>query len=594
MICSNCGTENTVGAKFCSECATRLAVACPACGTVNGATAKFCSECATPLTGSSGPGAGAASAGASRGAPAGLSPAVAERRLVSVLFADLVGFTPFAEERDAEEVRETLERLLRPGARRHRALRRHGREVHRRRGHGRLGRARRPRGRRRAGRPRRARAGRRGPGARTRHPGAGRRADRRGGGDPRRDEPGHGRRRPRQHRSPPAVGGAGRDRPRRRGDACARPRRPSPSKPAGEQLLKGKAAPVPAWRALRVVAQRGGHGRSDMPEPPFVGRDEELRLLKDAAPRRRPRRRAPRLVSITGPGGIGKSRLAWELEKYIDGVVETIYWHRGRSPAYGEGVTFWALGEMVRRRAGLAEDRRRGHDPRSASPRPSAEYVPDADERRWVEPALLTLLGLEPPPPAARGAVRRLAHLLRAHRRARHDRPPVRGSPVGRQRACSTSSTTCSSGRRACRCSWSPWPGRSCSTGGRTGAPGTRSLHRDRPRAAVRRGDARAAGGLRARPARSRPSQAIVGRADGIPLYAVETVRDARRRRPRSSAVDGTLPADRRARRAGRSGDAALADRVAPRRPRAGRSAPPPGRVGARPASSPLAALAAV
>jgi hypothetical protein len=51
--------------------------------------------------------------------------------------------------------------------------------------------------------------------------------------------------------------------------------------PAGEQSLKGKASPVPGWRALRIVAQRGGKGRSDLPEPPFVGRDEELRLLKD-------------------------------------------------------------------------------------------------------------------------------------------------------------------------------------------------------------------------------------------------------------------------------------------------------------------------
>jgi putative protein kinase ArgK-like GTPase of G3E family len=67
-----------------------------------------------------------------------------------------------------------------------------------------------------------------------------------------------------------------------------------------------------------VVAQRGGQGRSDLPEPPFVGRDEELRLLKDLiATTGRDRR--TRLVSITGPGGIGKSRLAWELEKYIDG-----------------------------------------------------------------------------------------------------------------------------------------------------------------------------------------------------------------------------------------------------------------------------------
>jgi class 3 adenylate cyclase/tetratricopeptide (TPR) repeat protein len=169
---------------------------------------------------------------------------------------------------------------------------------------------------------------------------------------------------------------------------------------AGEQLLKGKTSPVPAWRAMRVVAQRGGHGRSDMPEPPFVGRDEEFRLLKEALAAVGRERRA-RLVSITGPGGIGKSRLAWELEKYIDGILENVYWHRGRSPAYGEGITFWALGEMVRRRAGLAET----DDDATTRQRIAAtvaEYIPDADDQRWVEPALLTLLGLEPPPPGGR------------------------------------------------------------------------------------------------------------------------------------------------------------------------------------------------
>lgn len=169
---------------------------------------------------------------------------------------------------------------------------------------------------------------------------------------------------------------------------------------AGDQVLKGKISPVRAWRALRVVAQRGGQGRSDMPEPPFVGRDEEFRLLKDLVSATGRERKA-RVVSVTGPAGIGKTRLAWELEKYIDGVVETIYWHRGRSPAYGQGITFWALGEMARRRAGLVET----DDESTTRKRIAAtvaEYVPGADDQRWVEPALLTLLGLEPAPPGGR------------------------------------------------------------------------------------------------------------------------------------------------------------------------------------------------
>ncbi|MFI5225121.1 MAG: ATP-binding protein [Candidatus Limnocylindrales bacterium] len=169
---------------------------------------------------------------------------------------------------------------------------------------------------------------------------------------------------------------------------------------AGPLALKGKTAPVPAWRALRVVAQRGGQGRSDLPEPPFVGRDEEMHLLREAV-NATGRERRTRLVSITGPGGIGKSRLAWELEKYIDGVMEPIYWHRGRSPAYGEGITFWALGEMIRRRAQLAET----DDEETTRTRISAivaEYVPDPADSRWVEPALLTLLGLEPAPAGGR------------------------------------------------------------------------------------------------------------------------------------------------------------------------------------------------
>jgi len=170
--------------------------------------------------------------------------------------------------------------------------------------------------------------------------------------------------------------------------------------PLGDHSLKGKTSPVPAFRALRVVAQRGGQGRADALEPPFVGRDEELRQLKEVL-HAVGRERRTRLVSITGPGGIGKSRLVWELEKYVDGVAEDVYWHRGRSPSYGEGVTFWALGEMVRRRAQLTEDA----DAATTRERIAAtveEYIPDASERERIGPALLALIGVEDGPAGGR------------------------------------------------------------------------------------------------------------------------------------------------------------------------------------------------
>ena len=118
MICSSCGTTNEAGRKFCGECGTRLAVACPNCGTANAPTAKFCGECATPLAGATAPAAGATTTAETSDEQttaqdrAEAASAVAERRLVSILFADLVGFTTFSEGRDAEEVRETLSRYF--------------------------------------------------------------------------------------------------------------------------------------------------------------------------------------------------------------------------------------------------------------------------------------------------------------------------------------------------------------------------------------------------------------------------------------------------------------------------------------------------
>ncbi|TML72043.1 MAG: zinc-ribbon domain-containing protein [Actinobacteria bacterium] len=99
MTCSSCGTENVAGAKFCVECGTALARACPSCGTEVASGAKFCPECGAAL--------------AAQAQPKEVVPAPpAERRLVSVLFADLVGFTAASESRDAEETRELLSRYF--------------------------------------------------------------------------------------------------------------------------------------------------------------------------------------------------------------------------------------------------------------------------------------------------------------------------------------------------------------------------------------------------------------------------------------------------------------------------------------------------
>src|SRR5690349_13212357 len=104
MICPTCGAENAAGKKFCTECGGALALACPSCGAALTGTEKFCGECGTPLAPTAAPEVVAAAVPV-------VEP-VAERRLVSVLFADLVGFTTRSEEQDPEETRELLSRYF--------------------------------------------------------------------------------------------------------------------------------------------------------------------------------------------------------------------------------------------------------------------------------------------------------------------------------------------------------------------------------------------------------------------------------------------------------------------------------------------------
>ena len=161
---------------------------------------------------------------------------------------------------------------------------------------------------------------------------------------------------------------------------------------AGECQLKGKAGPVQLWRATRVLSVVGGSQRVDGLEAPLTGRDAELRTIKDlfhaAADRR-----VPRLVLVSGPAGVGKSRLGWEFEKYADGLKAQVWWHRGRCLSYGEGVAFWALAQIVRQRLGIAEE-----DPPEVAAGKLAQgldrYVPDPGERAYAGLRVARLLGV--------------------------------------------------------------------------------------------------------------------------------------------------------------------------------------------------------
>jgi len=161
---------------------------------------------------------------------------------------------------------------------------------------------------------------------------------------------------------------------------------------AGERALKGKAEPARLWRAVRVLAGVGGAQRVDGLEAPLTGRDAELRTVRELF-HAAAERRVPRLVLVSGPAGVGKSRLGWEFEKHLDGLTVQVWWHRGRCLAYGDGAAFWALAEIVRQRLSIAEE-----DPaETAAARLAAglvEFIADADERAYVGVRLARLLGV--------------------------------------------------------------------------------------------------------------------------------------------------------------------------------------------------------
>ena len=379
-LCASCGVENRSGASFCSSCGSPLERLCPN-GHPVAVDARFCDRCGAPLAEAPAP------------APAAeVRAPIAERRLVSVMFADLVGFTSLSESRDAEDVRELLSRYFELARD---LVDRYGGTVEKFIGDAVMAvwgtpttteddaeRAVRAALDLVASVPEldavlQARAGvLTGEAAVT--------IGAEGEGMVAGDLVNTASRI--QTLAEPGTVLAGESTRRASEQAIA-------YSEAGMHHLKGKSEPMQLHRALRVVSGVGGQLKSVGLEAPFVGRQRELKLIKDLFHACAQDRRA-HLVSITGIAGIGKSRLVWEFYKYFDGIVDPVWWHRGRCLAYGEGVAYWALADMVRMRCRIAED----EAPDSARQKFEAtvrEHVLDPDERSFVEPRLAHLLGLE-------------------------------------------------------------------------------------------------------------------------------------------------------------------------------------------------------
>jgi len=152
--------------------------------------------------------------------------------------------------------------------------------------------------------------------------------------------------------------------------------------------VKGKTEPVPVWRA---TACRGAERRA--PPALFVGRNEDLALLERAFARTL-RERSIQLVTVVGEPGVGKSRLVREFRSLVARRPEEVGWRQGRCLPYGEGITFWALGEIVKTHAGILES----DDPVRAAEklRVAIEAVSaDAGERDWLAARLAPLAGAQ-------------------------------------------------------------------------------------------------------------------------------------------------------------------------------------------------------
>jgi class 3 adenylate cyclase/tetratricopeptide (TPR) repeat protein len=359
-ICSNCGRENPAGAKFCNECAAPLLPVAPL-------------------------------------------PTLEERKIVSVLFCDLVGFTAASEQQDPEDVRARI----RPyHARLRQEIERHGGTVEKFVGDAVMAAF----------------------GAPVAHEDDAERAVRAGlrileaiaelnEADPgldlqvrvgintgeavvavdARPEQGEGivtgdvvNTAARIQGAAPVDGVAVSEQTFR---ATSRLFDYEPLVPVS---VKGKAEPLPLWRA-KAARSRFGSDIGDRFRTPFVGRELERPLLIGIF-ERAAQQRSVQLVTVVGEPGVGKTRLIAELSEYVDAKPGLTRWRQGRCLPYGEGITFWALGEILKAEAGILES----DSAELAATKLERAVAPEETERRWLLERLAPLVGIEAASPAER------------------------------------------------------------------------------------------------------------------------------------------------------------------------------------------------
>ena len=338
MTCASCGTQNPDNARFCMSCGAALSPACPSCGTENPAAAKFCIECGTPL------------AGQAPEAAADVLPE--ERRKATIVFADLSGYTAVSERLDPERIKSMVDRALR---RLGSEIERYGGTIDKYIGDNVMGVF----------------------GAPVAHEDDPERAVRAAlGMQAAMDEV--------NERIAADIGAnfalrvginSGEVLAGRIGDGYTvigdpvnvAARLQSAAEPGtvivGEithrltraaieyvelepLALKGKSEPVPAWEAVRAVV-RGRAARPSSNASRLVGRDDESELLLSLYERAAGEHRT-HLVTVIGQAGVGKSRLLRELATSVGGQTPPPAVRLGSCPAYGAGLSYWALGEIVR------------------------------------------------------------------------------------------------------------------------------------------------------------------------------------------------------------------------------------------------------